>query len=221
MGKSGLNGNIVEHGKGTNNELLRQANVVAFGEGVKGVVEEQVCLKRYEHLRITDSTPIEEPKAIVSICGAIIATPEDIVALSGIEKGGKSAVGSICLAGAISTDGVIDGLEGLEVLVNINRWAVINIDTEQAKHRQQYNVKTILKRAYLNTCPDHFLSYNIRQLNISEYQEITSGIFEAAQKEFGGIHLVLIDGVADFITSVNDEAEANAIVKFFEYLAIQ
>lgn len=66
-----------------------------------------------------------------------------------------------------------------------------------------------------------FLSYNIRQLDIDEYAAITTGICEAASQTFGGIHLIVIDGIADYISDVNDAIQSNAVVKYFEELAIQ
>lgn len=179
------------------------------------------ALEDYEYLRITDTTPIDAPEPIVCIEDAIISTPGDLTAISGPEKVGKSAICSIVEAGAISMTGIVDGLEGLNVMPNTSGRAVIKLDTEQARHKQQANLKATLRRASILSCPDFFLSYNIRQLEISEYQDLTTSIFKAASKQFKGIHIAIIDGVADYIKSVNDETEANAIVKFFEFLAIE
>ena len=44
-------------------------------------------------------------------------------------------------------------------------------------------------------------------------------MFFALHETHGGIHFALIDGIADFISSVNDEEQSNAIVKQLEHLA--
>jgi len=179
-------------------------------------------LNYYEYLRITDLTPIPEPEPVIKINGEIIAAAEDIFTISGANKSGKSAFVSMLIGAAISETGQIsDGLDGVEVLFNADKKAVIHFDTEQARHKHQRNVKTILKRADFTTCPDHYLSYNIRQLDIDKYADITTGICQAASNKFNGIHSIWIDGGADYIADVNSPELSNGIVKYFEELAIQ
>jgi hypothetical protein len=179
------------------------------------------ALQAFEHLRITDTTDIPPPIPIITINGEIISTECNMTTISGSSKSGKSAFTGIILAGAISMTGNIDGLEYLEVKPNTDKKAVLHFDTEQARHKHQSNLKSILKRANYSTCPEYFLSYNIRALDIAVYQEATLKICEAANASCGGVHLIVIDGIADFISDVNETVPANAIVKFFEDLAIK
>jgi hypothetical protein len=178
-------------------------------------------LARYEHLRITNSTPIPPPVPVVTINGETISTEGNLTTISGASKSGKSAFTSILVAGAISKDGLVEGLESVAVQANSNGKAVLHFDTEQAKHKHQYNLKTILRRAGMDSTPDYFLSYNIRSLDISEYATVTGDICTAADERYRGIHLIVIDGIADYISDVNDSVQSNAIVKFFEELAIK
>ncbi len=178
-------------------------------------------LNEYEELRITDTTLIPPPVAIISINEEIISTPGNITTISGASKSGKSAFTNILLAGAISKDGILDGLAGIEVLPNIAGHAVLHFDTEQARHKHKSNLKSILSRCNINSCPSYFRSYNLRQRDIDEYLSITSNICSAACDQFGGIHLIVVDGIADYITDVNDTHQSNAIVKSFEELAIK
>ena len=178
-------------------------------------------LLEFDYLRITDTTDIPPPIPVVTINNEIICTECNMTTISGSSKSGKSAFTGIIMAGAISLTGNIDGLEGLEVIPNVNKKAVIHFDTEQARHKHQSNLRSILKRAYYNSCPDYFLSYNIRALDISTYQETTLKICDTANTTFNGVHLIIIDGIADFISDVNETVPANAIVKFFEDIAIK
>lgn len=183
---------------------------------------ESKSLEDFEKYRITDRTEIPQPLPVITIEGEIISTAGALTVISGPSKSGKTGSTQVLLAGAISPDGNInDKFDGLEVEPNINGFAVPHIDTEQSRWKHQRNVKSILSRANFKTCPDHFLSYNLRQLSISEYEEVTSGICETAYKKFGGIYMIVIDGIADYIQDVNDAQESNAIVKFFEELAIK
>lgn len=179
-------------------------------------------LSKYEHLRITPETDIPIPIPIITISGETICTEGNITTISGASKSGKSAFTGWILAGAISPDGQLnDPLEGLYVEPNTKQKAVIHFDTEQARHKQQKNIRTMLYRADLEKMPKYFLSYNIRQLATAEYTKKTGEICEAANKAFDGIHLIVVDGGADYINDVNDQEQSNGIVKFFEDLAIR
>ncbi len=178
-------------------------------------------LTKFEYLRITDKTNIQIPIPLVTINKETIITSEALSTISGQSKGGKSAIIGVLIAGAISKDGDIDGFEGIEVRPNPEGFAVIHIDTEQARHKQKSNLMSILRRSGFIECPANLLSYNIRQLAIDEYADITNNICELANNEFGGIHSIWIDGGADYIADVNDAAQSNAIIKFFEDLAIK
>jgi hypothetical protein len=195
---------------------------VTFSEEENMNSFEKPSLLKYEPYRITELTDIPEPIPIITINGEIISTVGNLTTISGASKSGKSAFSAPIIAEAIINEGEInDRFEGMAIARNKNNLAVIHIDTEQARHKQQKNLLGILRRANLNRCPDHLLSYNIRQLNIEIYKQVTEEICEAASTKFGGIHLILIDGIADYIKNVNDESESNSIVKFFEELAIK
>lgn len=184
-------------------------------------VRNQDPLSKFEELRITERTPIPEPQAVITCNYEIISTPADITAISGPSKSGKSAFTMPVISAAITVDGIIDDpIEGVAVAANQERKAVIHLDTEQARWKHQRNIKAILKRARLEASPPHFLSYNIRQLTIQEYERTTLDICDIANQQFGGIFLIVVDGIADFIEDVNDAAQGNAIIKTFEKLAI-
>ena len=177
-------------------------------------------LDAYEVYRITKRTQIDKPVPVITINNEIISTEGNLTTISGASKSGKSAFTSILIAGAISTDGVIDGLELVNVLPNLHKKAVIHIDTEQARHKHQNNLLSVLRRANMDDC-DYLLSYNIRALELAQYAEVTTNICEGALAKFNGIHLMVIDGIADFISDVNDAEQSTAIVKYFEELAIK
>ncbi len=185
------------------------------------ILQENAGLGQYEQYRITDTTVIPEPDPIMEISGETIAVASDIFAISGAAKAGKSAFMSMAIAASLTHTGTIeDGIEGLKMKPNPDGLAVVHIDTEQAKHKQQKNVQKILNRAQFLKTPPYFLSYNIRKLELNEYEPLTTGICIEANQQFNGIHSIWIDGGADYITGVNEEQPANAIVKYFESLAI-
>ncbi|ANH80088.1 hypothetical protein A8C56_02995 [Niabella ginsenosidivorans] len=178
-------------------------------------------LSNFEHLRITSEKDYPNNEPVITWDGSGIAAPGNITAISAQAKAGKTAFVTMLLSGAISTGGFCDLFGQINVLVNDSRKAVIVFDTEQAEADQQYNVRTTLKRAGLSNTPDHLLSYNIRQLQLSEYRQTTDAICEAANSHFGGIHSIYIDGVADYIKDVNSVEQATEIREYFTLLSIR
>ncbi|MBL0097248.1 MAG: hypothetical protein IPP46_12735 [Bacteroidetes bacterium] len=51
-------------------------------------------------------------------------------------------------------------------------------------------------------------SYNIRAMEVNEYMSFTDGLCRAASTAYSGIHLIVIDGIADFIYDVNDSEQS-------------
>lgn len=181
--------------------------------------EAEAILTKYSYLQITDSTPIPPPVVVIKINGEIISTEGNITTISGASKSGKSAFSGMLIAGAIAT-GEYDGFPGVEVMPS-NGKAVLHFDTEQARHKHQSNLKSVLRRAGLESCPANMLSYNIRQEDLENYSAITEDLISAAHKKYNGVHIVVVDGGADYIRDVNEPNQSNAIVKFYEDLAIK
>lgn len=215
---------VVANGDG----LLSQVNETPGYDGKDNTfhaemqVSEEIITSKYEHLRITDLTPIPEPEPFLTINGELIAVSDEFFTISGASKSGKSAFTGMLIAGSISHTGEIsDGLEGVKVLPNVDNKAVIHFDTEQAEHKQKHNIIRMLKRADLKTCPPHFYSYNLRSLDVKEYQTVTTAIIEEAYQQCAGVHSIWIDGGADYITDVNDPAHSNEIIRYFGNLSKQ
>lgn len=174
---------------------------------------------KYHHLQITDATQIPQPIPVLKINGEIISTEGNITTVSGASKSGKTAFVNVVITGAIA-EGEYDGFPSVDVTRCMGK-AVLHFDTEQARHKHQKNLTTILKRAGFDHCPDNFLSYNIRQEEIESYEAITEQLMGAAFEKFGGIQLTVIDGGADYLGDVNDPTQSNMIIKFFEEMAIK
>lgn len=209
-------------------EILKKAPVMdlqAFTGELQPATNESeatpVTLADYEHLRVTAEKEYENNEPVITWDGSGIAAPRNITAISAQAKAGKTAFINMLAGGAISTDGMCDMFGGIKVIPNESGKAVLIFDTEQDEADQQYNVRTILKRAVLTATPDNLLSYNIRQLSMNDYRTITDAICQAANVSFGGIHTIFIDGVADYIKDVNSIEQATEIREYFVHLAIK
>lgn len=177
------------------------------------------ALQNWEGYRITTNSNYPTPKPIFSICNESLATAGNIVAISGLQKSGKSSLSNIILSGAIRDD-IWDGVPPeLNVEKSLGK-AIIHIDTEQAKHKHLNNLKHgILKRINRTNAPEYFYSYNIRGIDISEAIQMLNEVCEGTNNLHNGIHFILIDGIADFIKDVNDAEASNEIVKHLESIA--
>lgn len=209
-------------------EAIKQAPVMdvrAFTGELQPVINESdavpATLADYEHLRITVEKEYQNIEPVITWDGSGIAAPRNITAISAQAKAGKTAFINMLAGGAISEDGLCEMFGQIKVVPNELKKAVLIFDTEQDEADQQYNVRTILRRAVLTSTPDNLLSYNIRQLSMNEYKTVTNAICEAASNQFGGIHSIFIDGVADYIKDVNSIEQATEIREYFVHLAIR
>lgn len=182
-----------------------------------------IVLKKYDYYRISATKPIVSSIPVLKINNISILTEGNLGVLSGDSKSGKTALSFVTLAGAICPIGQnYDGIDGIVVATNYFLKAVLHLDCEQSKQQHYKSMcNAILKRVGLDKEPSFFYSYNIREIDLIKYMDFCNEIFEATFKKHSGIHLAVIDGVADFIKSVNDEEDSNNIVKFFEQLAIK
>lgn len=180
----------------------------------------EISLSDYEYLRITKEKEIPRPQPTVTIDGAAIATVGNLLGISAQIKAGKTAIKGVILTASLSQNGIADGFPTIKC-EPANGKAIIDLDTEQSEADQQDNLNAILKRAGIDKTPENLRSYNIRRLSIKNYREFTDNICDLCAKKFDGIHLITIDGAADFIASVNDEEKANEILEYFTHLSIR
>lgn len=175
-------------------------------------------LNDFAHLLVDENSDFPEPLAVISIGGETISTPGNITTISGQAKSGKSAFIQPIIAGAISSS-CVDQFDGVEVIPSQNK-ALLLFDTEQSKAKHRKSHKAILKRAGLSSSPEFFKSYNFLELPKSiDRQQALVKICELANEEFGGIHLIFIDGIADFIDDPQDAKESTAIVNLVHSIA--
>ncbi len=182
----------------------------------------QAIILKHAAMRITDNEPCDNRPPLIVMHDKTIATRQNLIAISGPSKGGKTAITSLLCAGSISGIATYDGCPAIKIAPNTTMQAVLHFDTEQCRAQHYTNFKlAVVKRAGVQLAPSYFYSHNLLEKNPKECKAIVAELFEAAFVLHKGIHLAVIDGVADFMRSVNDEEEANEIVAFFRRLAIK
>lgn len=87
-----------------------------------------------------------------------------------------------------------------------NQKKVLYFDTEQSKYHVQLAIKRIGKQIS-NSNPDNLKTYHLRSLNPLERLKM----IEAKIYNTKNLGLVVIDGIRDLVTSINDEEQATEI----------
>jgi hypothetical protein len=99
--------------------------------------------------------------------------------------------------------------------------AVVHLDTEQCPADHYSIVERATRRARLTEPPPSLLSYCITGFTIPEARQCIPIVLEDAAATFGGIHSLMLDGVADLVPDVNDAEESNFFVNELHSLAIR
>ncbi|MFI3306589.1 MAG: bifunctional DNA primase/helicase [Rikenellaceae bacterium] len=161
--------------------------------------------------------PPKPTEGIISINGVVLGSKSDLLCVTGGEGTGKSNFIGALIAGAISSES--ESIDTLGVTIKRCRSAVVLYDTEQSKAQLHKNSLTILSRAKLSTKPDSFKPYSIMALPRKVRLQHIIDNMDYLYHKFGGIHLVVVDGVADLVRSANDESESIAVVEELYRLA--
>lgn len=157
--------------------------------------------------------PPDLSKAIVSVNHVPLGTQDNLFCITGGEGTGKSNFVSAILAGAMRYDALVpEETLGLEVNPNPYGLAVIHYDTEQSEAQLYKNLGKTLRRASLVQVPSFYHSLYLASLSRQDRLRLIRDSMDLLYHEHGGIHLVVIDGIADLIRSANDESESIAIV---------
>ena len=156
---------------------------------------------------------------LITINNEVIATPSNLVCVTGNEGSGKSSYVGAIIASALNTDGRNIDTLGTYIAPNTDGKAILVYDTEQTEEQLYRNTKSVFKRADIALVPKWFKAFGIGIINRNERLNAIVESIDSYYYRFGGIHLVVIDGVADLITSVNDEGESVRLVEELHHLA--
>ena len=142
-----------------------------------------------------------------------LGTQDNLFCITGGEGTGKSNYVAAILAGTLGTERLpAEKTLGLEITPNPNGLAVLHYDTEQSEAQLHKNLGKTLQRASLKTVPEFYHSLYLASLSRKDRLKLIRESMDLFHHKHGGIHLVVIDGIADLIRSANDETESIAIV---------
>lgn len=179
----------------------------------------QRLMNRYADCFIDCTRPPAEPKTLLRIHQETAASAGDLVCITGGSGTGKSNFADCILSGALNTlQSPIDTL-GMQILPNTEQKALLLFDTEQSEYQSYRNMTRILNRARLPLQPEYMKMINLCRVGRKERQSFIEQYMKLASRTYQGIHCVIIDGLADLISSANDEEESVRLIEWLHGLA--
>lgn len=156
--------------------------------------------------------PPAKAQEIISAGDVPLGTQGNLLCITGGEGTGKSNYIAALVAGSICNGKTPIDTLGIQVMENINHKAVLLYDTEQSEVQLYKNVTNLLKRAKQKDMPKEFKAFCLTSMSRKERLQAIMQSMDKFHYEYGGIQMVVIDGIADLIRCANDEAESIAII---------
>lgn len=194
------------------NELVAMAEKT--GNGKAKAITEQLEARLFK--QASEPPPL---RTIYSLKECTISTPGNLTAISAAIKAGKSAVIGAMLA-SVMTKGRDGDMLGFTSR-NPKGHALLHFDSEQSPEDHWHAVDRSLKRAGLASPPPWFYSYCLTGFGCEKAWECVQQAARTATATHGGMHSILIDGVADLVHNVNDPSECNDFVASLHDMAIK
>lgn len=190
-----------------------------FLEMIEGLYDESLSILKSCEVDF-DFQP-ETPEPLIAINEVTVGSPGNILCIAGSEGSGKSNYLGSIISGSIKLRNTEIDTLGTYVKENQSEKAVLFYDTEQSEYQLFKNLQQILKRSKRQTPPAWFKAYGLVGVSRGERMKMILESMDKFYYEFGGIQLVVIDGIADLINSVNDEeSSVQLIEELFRLAAI-
>ncbi|MCE8621515.1 bifunctional DNA primase/helicase [Bacteroides fragilis] len=151
-------------------------------------------------------------RMIVSAGEVPLGTEGNLLCITGGEGTGKSNYVAALIAGSIRPENASVDTLGVDVAENTENKVVLLYDTEQSEVQLFKNVSKLLKRAGLKDKPDELRAFCLTGMSRKERLQAIVQSMDKFYYQYGGIQVVVIDGIADLVKSANDEAESVAVI---------
>lgn len=158
------------------------------------------------------NNPPEKAQEIISAGDVPLGTQGNILCITGGEGTGKSNYVAALVAGSIRPENSQVDTLGINVYQNTQNKAVLLYDTEQSEVQLFKNVSNLLKRAKRSEKPDELKVFCLTGMSRKERLQAIVQSMDKFHYQYGGIQLVVIDGIADLVHSANDEVESLRVV---------
>ena len=185
--------------------------MMLFREMLDQIYEDTIAVMK--SCEIDFENPPKAPEPLLTINDVTIGTPGNLVCVAGSEGSGKTNYLGGILSGAIKPYGIDVDTLGTTIKENIDQRAVLLYDTEQSEFQLYKNLTYILRRSSLERPPSWFKAFCLVGISRSERMNLILESMDRFFYEYGGIHMVVIDGIADLLGAVNDEESSVKLVE--------
>ena len=158
------------------------------------------------------NNPPAKAQEIISAGDVPLGTQGNLFGITGGEGTGKSNYVAAIVAGCICPAGADIDTLGIQITANGRHKAVLLYDTEQSEVQLFKNVSNLLARAKQPDKPDELKAFCLTGMSRKERLNAIVQSMDKFYYQYGGIQLVIIDGIADLVKSANDEAESVAVI---------
>ncbi|MDR1632946.1 MAG: toprim domain-containing protein [Dysgonamonadaceae bacterium] len=158
------------------------------------------------------NNPPVQAEMIISINDVPLGTQGNLLGITGGEGTGKSNYVGSLIAGTVRDASFSIDTLGTTILPNTANKAVLLYDTEQSEVQLYKNIGNILKRGKQSAMPDYFKAYCLTSMSRKERLQAIVQSMDRFYYQFGGIQMVVIDGIADLVRCANDEAESVGVI---------
>lgn len=155
-----------------------------------------VSLLDIEKYRILHTTEVPKPDIVLSVNGKVVSTRKNIFGITGKAKVGKSFLMSLIQASVLKKG----EFSVLSSYLPKGKDKIIYIDTEQSDYHVSLalkRIKTMIEEKNI----DNLLMYAFDAVPTSQRYDFTDYLINNTE----GVGLVIIDGIADLVKTVNDE----------------
>ncbi len=183
--------------------------ILLFIEFLDNIYSETMAILK--PCEIDFNNPPLQSEAVISINDVPLGTQGNLLGITGGEGTGKSNYVGSLIAGCIRQSEQIDTL-GASIERNSGNKAVLLYDTEQSEVQLYKNISGILRRGQLATMPKSFKAYCLTSMSRKERMQAIVQSMDRFYYQYGGIQMVVIDGIADLVRCANDEAESIGVI---------
>jgi len=163
--------------------------------------EKKKTLADFEKYRIRHTDEVIKPDVVFFVNGQMVCSRKNIFGITGKAKAGKSYAMSLIIA-AVLQKGEFQGV--ISSFLPKGKDKIILFDTEQSEYHISVILDRIKKLGTTDKQMENLIVYSFDTLRSSKRREFFEDII--FQTEETG--LILIDGVADLMASINDETSA-------------
>jgi hypothetical protein len=182
-----------------------------FSEMLDKLYEETLSILK--SCEIDFKNPPLKTEPLITINKVTVGSHGNLLCITGSEGSGKTNYLGGLISGVIrKEDEIIDTL-GTEIKNNPEGKGLIIYDTEQSEEQLYKNLTFILKRANLDKPPTWLKAFCLVGMSRKERKQVIFQSMDRFYYMFKGIHMVVIDGIADLISSVNDEEQSVELVE--------